>query len=323
MVENHKKKTEERNNTKINDIKRTYKEYIFAHCIKITSMFLFILAGSMGKNYFVAISTSQQAFIVYLTGVPILFFSYISFPKQKIINTKYPYRKTLFISRILIAVIAKYCWLNSLQLLQLNDAVATLYLTPIFAIIFSILFLNEKIVAYWCIPTVISILGVFIIAKNSTNMHVGNVYNNIIGFGYAITASALYGAYNIICKKQAEHEHYILQVIYVFIGSAIILCPFAVIKWTTIPEKMYIILLCIGIATSFSVMFNFIAYKFASVAELGIHDYLRVVISITYVYIVDGVMPNYIAMIGFVLIIISNIMLLRKPKDLIIVNGER
>ena len=296
-------------------------KYIGAHILKISAILLFILAGSLIKEHLQALTNTQQAFFSSLFAVLFLstcltlqnsFFQKYRTDRSVILQQRYSGQKKLYCIRILASVSAKWLWLEAIRFLSLNEAVAILYLVPLFSIFLSISWVGEKLSLHWILPTLCAVVGTAIIIFLSRN-DLG--HGNTKGYLAAIASAFLYGLYNVICKIQTDKkEHYLTQAIITFTGSTLVLIPFTFFYWNEINISSLNVAAIVGVLSATSVVFNFLAYKNATVSELAVHDYLRIVFSIILVYYTKGQLPDTTFCVGIFLIILGNLGLFCRPQ---------
>jgi|GEM_PF-2076752 len=300
---------------------------MLAHLAKICAIVMFAIIGSSTIDYLGAFSSSQQAFISDFISIPILAFLYFILPSDKMVNTKYDYRLSLYVLRVCIAIVAKYCWLESLRRIGLTNTVSIMYLAPIFSIIISIVMLKERFLAYWVIPFGMAFIGgIIIIFVNLSGNSEGNSMMTLCGCIMALIAAICYGSYDVLCRKQAQHEHYVLQMLYTSIGSSIALLPFALkdfgieqvhaaVSCVSQYEIMVInIAIMLSLLSVVAVLLTFFAYRFAEVTELAVHNYLRLAITAIYMYFLKDELPSFLLVIGALFIVCGNTMILRDDR---------
>lgn len=148
--------------------------------------------------------------------------------------------KKLLILRGLFGVISLLCFFHSLNYLAVGTAVSLRYTSPIFAAIFALLFLKEKIKPIQWLLFLITFLGVLIIKGFD-----GNV--NYFGLIFIIISAILLGLVFVIIRKIGNTEHPL-----VIINYSMILCFFVggiiTIKYWQNPNlNEWILLLSLGL----------------------------------------------------------------------------
>jgi len=299
---------------------------ILAHLAKIFSTITFLIAGSLSYDYLTIFSSWHLAFLAYLVSLPLLILLYYVMPSDSSVNTKYKGRYCLYGMRIASSVGAKYCWLEGLRHIGVTNMVSLLYLVPIFSVLISVSALKEKLRAYWIVPLLLTIIGSVIIIRSNLINSAVQTDVTLRGCMLALIASACYGLYNVICRKQAQHEHYILQTLYTSAGNSIIFlliiafmnADFKQFGLITSPVSQYgipafIMIMVVSVLTIITVVLNFFAFKFAKVTELAAHDYLRLVFTILYMYFLKGEVPDIMLVCGTLLIIFGNAAMFKVP----------
>jgi drug/metabolite transporter (DMT)-like permease len=298
---------------------------VVAHLLKVMSVILFIFASVLTKGYLGILDSLQQSFLIYsISSIVLCFFLQVPYVRSKEIiiasGKESIYKRLLLYSaRVFIALCAKYCWFEAIRSIDMNVAISLLYLTPIFSVIFGVIFLGEKLKHPWFWPFLVAVLGVvlvFLYAKEDQKSFSENVfwhYGFVHGYVFAICSAFFYGLYSLIAKKQAKHEHALMQILYTSLTLALILAPFSfstimrVDFWSN--STLLYVLIIVGCFTVLRSVLLFIAYKLAHLTELAVHDYLQVVYSAVVVYYSSGIWPGIGFCIGVALIIMGNVAL--------------
>ena len=120
-----------------------------------------------------------------------------------IVKTKIPIlgnNKKLLFLRGLFGVISLTCFFQSLNYLSLGTAVSLRYTSPIFAAIFALFYLKEKMKPIQWMLFLIAFLGVLIIKGFGADV-------NSLGVIFAILSAIFLGLIFIIIRKLGDTEH--------------------------------------------------------------------------------------------------------------------
>jgi len=298
--------------------------YVVAHLLKMLSVIMSVFALLLIGRYMGGLSSQQQACVGYIISLPVILAIYAIFPKGDTKKRDASYsrvRYVLYTARIMLSIVAKYYWFEGLRYIGQVNLVSILYIIPILSIIMSMVIFGEKLRYYWVMPFLIAVLGVVIIVGVDV-MGKGSTIG-IYGFISAILSAICYSICNIIYRKQAQHEHYVLQLLYTSVANAMIFLMLVYMSnggdffkilldsyVTVYNVKLLYIVSVIFTLTTLSALLNFISYSFATVAELAIHDYLRIVLIIASAYIFADTIPHSLSIIGVILILIGNFLVL-------------
>ncbi len=142
------------------------------------------------------------------------------------------------------------CYYGSMQLTSIATAVILMYTAPIFVMIFSVLFFDEKFTRLKAAALVCMIIGCALVSGV-----VGGLKINISGVALGLLSGLSYSAYNIFTKLQMSRKsHPLKATLYCFMFATIVAFiisePFEIIEY--IPKNPVVILpvgIGIGICT--------------------------------------------------------------------------
>jgi len=183
----------------------------------------------------------------------------------------------------------------SIDKLVLSDANMLNKLSPFFVIIFSALFLSERIKPKQIIAIIIAFLGTLFIIKPSFSLEIIPSLAGILG---AITAAA---AYTCLRSLGGKEKHYTI-VFYFSLFSTIVIFPFMLASYTPMTSTQLLYLILAGIFASVGQFGITIAYKYAPAKEISIFDYSNIIFSALISLILFGVLPDYLSFIGYIII---------------------
>ncbi|MBS6500048.1 MAG: DMT family transporter [Clostridium sp.] len=187
----------------------------------------------------------------------------------------------------------------SIDKLVLSDANMLNKLSPFFVIIFSALFLSEKINFKQFIAIIIAFVGTLFIIKPSFNLDMIPAFMGILG---AIFAA---GAYTCLRVLGGREKHYTI-VFYFSLFSLVVIFPFMMVVYTPMSIKQLFYLLMAGVFASIGQFGITIAYKYAPAKEISIFDYSNILFSAMISFLVFGVLPDTLSFIGYFIIFASS-----------------
>ena len=193
--------------------------------------------------------------------------------------------------------------------LILSDANMLNKLSPFFVIIFSALFLKEKINFKQGLALVIAFSGALFIIKPSFNFE---MIPALAGIGGAIFAAAAYTCLRVLGGKE---KHYTI-VFYFSAFSLVAIFPFmmAVYKSMRMTQLMYLLLA--GVFASVGQFGITLAYKYAPAKEISIFDYSNIIFSALISFVIFGALPDYLSVIGYLIIFGASLFMFLYNKKL-------
>lgn len=166
--------------------------------------------------------------------------------------------------------------------------------TPLFVILFSILFLNEKIRKLSLAWVVAALLGIALILKPEGNLF---NYGGFIALLGAILASLAY----ILIRQLHKTDFAPVMSLYFASITVLLSFPFLFLKWKSPEIKELILLLTVGVLGTFGQLTMSYAYKFAPASFVSPFAYAGVPISFCYGFFFFDEIPNQLTLIGIAL----------------------
>lgn len=184
--------------------------------------------------------------------------------------------------------------------LILADANMLNKLSPFFVIIFSFIFLKEKISNKQIFALVIAFLGSLFIIKPTFSVE---MLPAIIGISSAIFAGAAYTFVRYLGGKEKG-----ATIVFMFSAfSCITTLPLVILNFKIPSLTQLIYLLLAGVCASSSQFALTEAYKNAPAKEVSIYDYSQIIFSAIIGFIIFNQIPDYLSIIGYIFIIGASI----------------
>ena len=142
------------------------------------------------------------------------------------------------------------CYFTSMGMTSVPTAVVLMYTAPVYVMVFSVIFLKERLSALK-IAAVVSMLTGCVLVSGV----IGGMKLDVLGFAIGIGSGIAYASYNVLTKISMEHKSApISTVLYSFLTMTLIsLCvsqPHKIITNTAkAPALIIPLLLCLGIVT--------------------------------------------------------------------------
>ncbi|MBC5627619.1 DMT family transporter [Clostridium sp. NSJ-6] len=179
--------------------------------------------------------------------------------------------------------------------LVLSDANMLNKLSPFFVIIFSALFLKERINIKQSIAIVIAFLGALFIIKPTFNL---DIIPSLLGVMGAICAAAAYTCLRVLGGKE---KHYTV-VFFFSLFSTVVIFPFMIVVYKSMTMTQFIYLILAGVFASIGQFGVTLAYKYAPSKEISIFDYSNIIFSAIISFIIFGALPDYLSVLGYIII---------------------
>ena len=198
--------------------------------------------------------------------------------------------------------------------LVLSDANMLNKLSPFFSIIFSTIFLKERMKGKEGIVVGTACTGAFIgalfIIKPSFNLQ---TIPALIGLLGGVSAAGAYTCVRALGNREKPNT----IVFYFSFFSSIVTFPLmlGVYKPMSITQLLYLILA--GVFASLGQFGITLAYKYAPAKEISIFDYTNIIFSAIISLVFFGVLPDLISIVGYIIIFLASFLIFNfnKKKD--------
>jgi drug/metabolite transporter (DMT)-like permease len=206
-------------------------------------------------------------------------------------------RKLLFL-RGFFGTIALILFFYTLSVIPLASAVIIQYLSPIFTIIFTVLFLKEKIYPKQVLFLALAFIGVIIIKGVGTNTI------SIIPF-FAGVCSAVFSAlaYTVI-RKIKKDEHPLVIIFYFPLVTLPMVFPFIIKGWVWPSYFQWATLFGVGVFVQFAQYFMTKSYQLGEANLVSVVGYLGVIWATVggYFFFEEEVLSSTLVGISFILV---------------------
>ena len=193
--------------------------------------------------------------------------------------------------------------------LVLSDANMLNKLSPFFVIIFSAIFLKEKIKPNQFFALAVAFLGALFIIKPSFSFEMIPALAGTLG---GISAAAAYTCVRSLGGKEKPDT----IVFYFSLFSSIVTLPLMIISYKPMSIIQFTYLMLAGIFASLGQFGITFAYKFAPGKEISIFDYTNIIFSAIISLCLFGVLPDYLSVIGYLIIFGSSLYMFINNKKL-------
>ncbi|WP_299670381.1 DMT family transporter [uncultured Polaribacter sp.] len=218
-------------------------------------------------------------------------------------------KKLLFL-RGIIGVISLTCFFQSLNYLAVGTAVSLRYTSPIFAAIFALIFLKEKIKTMQWLLFLIAFVGVLIIKGFDVDV-------NTIGLVLVIVSALFLGLIFVVIRKLGDKEHPLVIINYFMVMAFVFGGFMSISHWRHPDLREWMLLLSLGIFGYVGQLYMTKAFQSDETSVIAPLKYLEVIFTIMIGASWFGEIYNWWTLLGIFLIFIGliyNIYLKRKKK---------
>ncbi|WP_066868777.1 DMT family transporter [Clostridium mediterraneense] len=182
--------------------------------------------------------------------------------------------------------------------LMLPNATIIKQLGPFFIIIFSFLFLKEKIKKFQIGALIVAFLGIIVIVGPGS--HIALIPSMVELFS-AVSAGIVFTCVRFLKDKESAET----IVFWNSVVSIVISLPFLIFDYTYMSPIQIIYLLLAGVCTVLGQFGSTIAYRFAPAKDISIFSYSQVIFATIASVIIFDAIPTLNNFIGYLIIIIA------------------
>ncbi|MGL4850177.1 MAG: DMT family transporter [Clostridium sp.] len=207
-----------------------------------------------------------------------------------------PENRKFLIGRALLGTIGIIANFYAIDNLVLSDANMLNNLSPFIVIIFSALFLREKITRKQIYILCVAFFGSLFIIRPSFSM---TAIPALIGLLSAICAGGAYTFVRFLGNKEKGPT----IVFFFSFFSIVVTLPFVVFDFTPFtPEELFFLLIS-GVVASIGQFALTTAYKYAPAKEISIYNYTQIIFSALFGFFIFSQIPDIYSIIGYFIVI--------------------
>jgi len=277
----------------------------------ITSGFLAnTIQGALGKTAQASIAPGQFLWLLLLLALTVLLPVGL-WREPRILQSGWS-RQILpfYLLRAVFGLCGFYLFIWSAGLGSLVDATVLLNTTPVFIPLIGVLVLNKEISSKLWGAIALGFAGLLLVVQPNAEL----IRNpaNLLGLGAGLSAAVEFLTVRWLSDKQSS----LSQTLYYLILGTLLLSPIALWQWQPLNlEIVKVILAAAGAFLTFQILLVK-AYSFAEPHQIGVFQYSSVIFAALIGWLFFSEVPNTMALIGMVLIIIGgalSIYLEQKP----------
>ncbi len=262
---------------------------------------IFIITSAIsftGMNTFVRLSgdvpTVQKVFFRNFVAMIFAFF-WIIFSRESLKPAHNTFK--FHVVRSVAGLVGVFGNFYALDRIELSNASILNKMSPFFALIFSALFLKEKVKPKQGIAIAIAFVGALMIIKPTfTN---SNLMASMAGLLGGMCAG---GAYTCVRKLGILGENGKVTVLIFSTFSCIVTAPYLIFNYSFMTRQQWIFLLLAGVCAAMGQFTITAAYTYAPSREISVYDYSQVVFAALVGYLLFGELPDILSFTGYIII---------------------
>lgn len=210
-------------------------------------------------------------------------------------------RRKLLVLRGLVGVSSMTLFFMSIKYLPVGTAVSLRYLAPIFAAIFSILFLRQKVAPIRWFFFAMAFSGVLIIKGLDAEV-------DSYGLFLVLLASVFSGLVYMIIGKIGRDDHPVVIVNYFMVIATVTGGILSIANWVNPVGVEWLLLSSLGVFGYFGQVFMTRAFQMASTSHVAPLKYIEVIFTVLFGLTLFGEIYTFWSLLGITLIILGLIL---------------
>lgn len=206
-------------------------------------------------------------------------------------------------ARTILGTIGLLAKIYAVSHMLLANATMLTELSPFFVIIFSFIFLKEKLKPLQIIAIIIAFIGMIFVVHPSSSR-----FDIIAALCALLSAVMAGGAYTTMRYLGPIEKPVTIVFFYTFISSVLCL-PFMIYHYVPISLKQFIFLMIAGAACVIAEFTVVNAYKFAPSKDISLYTYSGVIFSAIFEFLIWFKLPTINDIVGYIIIIFAAILL--------------
>src|SRR5699024_1031334 len=224
----------------------------------------------------------------------IIAFGFVMYNKESLFGKRE--NQALLLWRSIFGTLGIIFLFYAIDNLVLSDADMLNKMSPFLVIIFSAIFLKEKVMPYQIATIIMAFIGMLFIVKPSFSV---DFVPYMVGVLSAIVAAAAYTFLRVLGNR----EKYYTVVFYFSFFSTVVLLPFLLMFYEPMSMQQLTLLLLAGLFATVGQFGITLAYKFAPARDISIFTYSTVIFTTILSFAFFGEGPDKFSLIGYIIIL--------------------
>ena len=284
--------------------------------LKINTETIGIIFAILAYLSFSLLDTIQKTLIIYYSVFQLLFIKYcftlcLSFIESRR-KKNYKFYLTnnfkLQILRSFLSILESACFVLAFRYLSLADAHSIGGLTPIIVVIFSSIFLREKITPKIWLAIFMGFIGVLVIMRPGLSIFDPK---SLI----PLSAALFLGLYQVVTRKASEYDQNETSLFYTAITGILIMGSISFFYWMPINLSFILLFMGVGVFYSLGLYLQIIALSKARASIVQPFHYTLIFWAIIFGFIFYNDIPDLFTIAGATIIASSGIYIFLKKGD--------
>ncbi len=210
----------------------------------------------------------------------------------------------LLLLRSFMGTIGIICNFYAVDHLVLSDASMLNKMSPFFVIIFSYIFLKERVSIVQALCVIGAFLGsLFVIKPSFANV---NLFAASIGFLGGLGAGAAYTCVRRLGQKGEKGS----RIVFFFsLFSCLVCLPWYIFDYHPMTIRQLLILVLAGLSAAGGQFAITAAYSYAPGKEISVYDYSQIIFSALLGLFIFGQIPDHLSILGYFIICLMAVLM--------------
>lgn len=189
------------------------------------------------------------------------------------------------------------CNFYAIDHLVVSDANILNKVSPFAAVIFSYLFLKEKVNLTQVITLIGAFVGALLVIKPS--LELTQILPGAIGLFGGVMAGAAYTAVRALGQRGVDSA----KIVFFFSAfSSVFLLPYMCMNYHQMNLQQFAVLTGAGVSAAVAQFCITKAYSYAPAREISIYDYFQIIVAAVLGFLIFGQIPDGYSLLGYVII---------------------
>lgn len=242
----------------------------------------------------------------------VIAFVFVMYYKERLFGKKE--NQLLLIGRSIFGTLGIIFLFYAIDNMVMSDADMLNKMSPVLVIVFSAIFLKERVMRFQVVTIVLAFIGMLFIVKPSFSVE---MMPYLIGLLSAVFAAAAYTFLRVLGSR----EKYYTVVFYFSFFSTVVLLPFVILFYEPMTAKQLIYLLLAGLFATVGQFGITLAYKYAAAKDVSIFTYSTVIFTTILSLAFFGEGPDVYSGIGYVIILSAMVYMFFKGRKIALKNA--
>ncbi|MFO0998670.1 MAG: DMT family transporter [Alphaproteobacteria bacterium] len=215
----------------------------------------------------------------------------------------------LQLARAALAVLSTVCFVSSLRLIEVVDAIAIIFIGPLLMVAFSVPLLGERVGVHRWSAVIVGFIGMLIVFRPGFGMAVG-------GALLALVSAVFNTLMQIITRKVVRTDPPITTLLYLVAGGGAFISLVVPFYWTPPQGTAWMLMILAGLIGGIAHFGVIKAIQLAPLSALAPFSYTQIASATIVSFVVSHYLPDGISVLGVLIVIGSGLYVFHRERRL-------